>query len=335
MFDDTVIVQSAISAFNNVALVAPGFLWSAILSVPLFLIVYYCGDAFMQRFGWTSGNINRRVSIITVLLILGRLLLFGGNYAVLRDNLTVLPFAMAGMLFLAAMFIGAWYKELKIPQYRNLSRWGKFCVVIAWVILFAVAGLSDMHAWWGPIMQISALGVGIVLGRMIGDKVRDVPFVLVLMFGVAVLLLMQPEFFRFGQLGALTPFHLLALVLMSMAVMATFAVRMVRPRGRIRHSVYVKLKWLLRLISVLCMALFVLTESVPVFIGMSGLLFVVFIISVWHASSINAHLGNRMFAIALMLFGVLTTMPAISALGILRWVSLPTENRWQQLKFLL
>ena len=108
MFDDTVIVQSAISAFNNVALVAPGFLWSAILSVPLFLIVYYCGDAFMQRFGWTSGNINRRVSIITVLLILGWLLLFGGNYAVLRDNLTVLPFAMAGMLFLAAMFIGAW-----------------------------------------------------------------------------------------------------------------------------------------------------------------------------------------------------------------------------------
>src|SRR5574344_1113072 len=34
MFDDAIIVQSAVSAFNNAALYAPAFLWWAVLSIP-------------------------------------------------------------------------------------------------------------------------------------------------------------------------------------------------------------------------------------------------------------------------------------------------------------
>ena len=37
MFESSMIVQSAISAFNNAALAAPAFLWWAILAVPVFM----------------------------------------------------------------------------------------------------------------------------------------------------------------------------------------------------------------------------------------------------------------------------------------------------------
>ena len=40
MLNDITVVQSAVSAFNNAALLAPAFLWSALLATPLFVIVY-------------------------------------------------------------------------------------------------------------------------------------------------------------------------------------------------------------------------------------------------------------------------------------------------------
>ena len=97
MFEDTLIVQSAISAFNNAALVAPAFLWWGLLAIPLFVLIYYCGTSALARIGWNENNINSRVGLITVVLTLAWVVLFGGNYQVLRDSSTVLPFAVAAI----------------------------------------------------------------------------------------------------------------------------------------------------------------------------------------------------------------------------------------------
>ena len=70
------IVQSAVSAFNNAALAAPAFFWWAVLSIPLFAMVYFCGGAFMERIGWNARNIKSRASLTTVILTLAWLVLF-------------------------------------------------------------------------------------------------------------------------------------------------------------------------------------------------------------------------------------------------------------------
>ena len=41
MFDETLVVQSAISAFNNAALVAPTFFWVGVLALPLMALAYF------------------------------------------------------------------------------------------------------------------------------------------------------------------------------------------------------------------------------------------------------------------------------------------------------
>lgn len=335
MFENTMIVQSAISAFNNAALAAPAFLWWAILAMPLFALVWFCGNAFLQRVGWTARNIMPRASLWTVLMILAWVVMFGGNYGVLRDNVTILPFMVAAIVFVSAMFIGTYSKQIKLPKFRGASRKQKYGILGAWLIVLVIVGLSDLHAWWGPILQIGALLIGLLIGRASRREMRPVAGTLLIILATTVAILMQPEFFRFGQLGALTPVHLVALILMSMLVAATVALRNVRPRGIIRHSAYVKLKWLGRFIAILCMALFVLTESVPVFLGMTLMFFVVFVLSVAHAEKIPEHIDENVYAMAIGLFGVITTMPVLTALGILYWGMLPRANNIRRMGFLL
>ena len=43
MFDESLVVASAVSAFNNAAVVGPAFLWNAVLASPLFVAVYVFG----------------------------------------------------------------------------------------------------------------------------------------------------------------------------------------------------------------------------------------------------------------------------------------------------
>ena len=108
MFEGNMIIQSAVSAFNNAALVAPAFLWWAVLALRLFVLVYFCGGAFLQRVGWNKQNIGSQVAIWAIALTAVWVVLFGGNYAVLRDAETVLPFVVAAIVFVAAGFLGAY-----------------------------------------------------------------------------------------------------------------------------------------------------------------------------------------------------------------------------------
>ena len=335
MFDSTMIVQSAVSAFNNAALLAPAFFWYAVLAIPLFVMVYVYGGSFVERIGWTARNIKERVSVTTVIFTLAWIILFGGNYNVLRDNATLLPFMVAAIVFVCSLFVGSNFKNFKLPKFRGAPRRQKWFISFVWLLILFVIGLSDTHTWWGPILQISAFVVGLLIGNRAKNEMRPIAGTALVMLATTVAILMQPEFFRFGQLGALTPVHILFLIFMAMLVSATVALRNIKPVGFIHHSAFVKLKWLARFITVLCMALFILTESVPVFLGMTLMFFILFVMSIRHATSLPERIDEKLFAITLGVFGVITTLPVITAMGILYWISLPRSDVWRQVKFML
>lgn len=335
MFDESLIVQSAISAFNNAALSAPAFLWWAILSVPLLIFVYFCSGFFLEKIGWSIKSLPSKFSLITVSLTFAWLILFGGNYAVLRDNATVLPFVIAAISFVSAFFIGSHTKSFKLSKMRYWTAEKKleFYVLVLLVLLFI--GLSDLHAWWGPILQLGVVILGVLFGRMIRYEMRSIPWTLLIILATTTVILMQPEFFRFGQLGALTAVHLLFLLFTGITVVATIAVRNVNARAKIHKSAYVKIKWLARFLSALGVALFVLTESVPVFLGALFVIFISFALSIWYMDKIPEGLKEKLFAIVLASFGMLTVMPVITAMGVFYWAVLPRCSFWKQIKDLL
>lgn len=327
MLNDFIIVESAISAFNNAALWTPAFLWWTILALPLFVVIYWCADTVMTRIGWTRENILNRATPWVAGLTCAWVAMFGGNYTVLRDSLSVLPMMTATILFLTSLFVSSHLRGRALPR---MNWWW----VLAAMVIIAV-GLSDTHAWWGPILQIGALILGVLLGRVAHGAMRPFGGLVLIMMMVAIAILMQPEFFRFGQLGNLTAVHLLAILALGCACMMTIAVQNINPRNKIRHGVYIKLKWLMRVVCALGIALFILTEAVPVFIGTMVAVFLSFALSVWHANKVNAVLGDKMFAIALMTFGAITVMPVITAIGILYWTNTDNVKIWAETKLLL
>ncbi len=332
MFDYVSVVQSAVSAFNNAALVGPAFLWWAVLMLPLFYMVYlYAGD-FIKRIGWNRDNLLSQVSVWTVIFIFIWVVLFGGNYAVLRDDLSVLPMLTAVIVFLSALFVSSHVREYPLPH----KGWKQWLVVFV-VLLFV--GMSDMHAWWGPILQISALFLGAVCGRVAGGKMRPMGGCVLVMMTTMMAILMQPEFFRFGQLGNLTVWHLLSVLVFVVSAVGAVVASNVKPLGKIHKSVFVKLKWLGRVLTLLAMSLFVLTEAVPVYAGVMVICAAMFVLSVIHATNPLYGLGNKLFAISLISFGIITVMPVICAMGLIFWkvVSKDTSkvDFWNDFKVLL
>jgi hypothetical protein len=155
------------------------------------------------------------------------------------------------------------------------------------------------------------------------------------LFALTVIILMQPEFFRFGQLGNLTAIHLLFALIIGALAAAIMATRNISPRGRVHQSAYIKLKWMARILAGLCVVLFALTESVPVFLGLTGVLFASFALSVWHSDSVPENLSKKLWALLLCAFGVATSLPLVTVFGILYWAGLPRGGFPGQSKFLL
>lgn len=321
MFDDAIIVQSAVSAFNNAALYAPAFLWWAVLSIPLFAMVYMYGADFLGRLGWTRQNAGLRTCVTTVIMTLCWVVLFGGNYAVLRDNATVLPFMIAAIVFVASMFITSHARVADLSAVRSYLRGRRAWAFAALVLI--VVGMSDTHAWWGPLLQIGAMVLGVLFGRMARAEMRPIAGTLLVIGATTTAILMQPEFFRFGQLGALTAFHLLFLVLIAATLAAVVALQNINSRGAIHTSAYIKLKWMFRFVAALCVVLFVMTESVPVFLGLMVVSFMSSALTIWHRDSVHAGLVEFLFATVLMLFGIITVVPVISALGLVAMQRVP------------
>lgn len=329
MFNDVIVVQSAVSAFNNAALFAPAFFWWAILAVPLMIVVWWCAPTILDKLQWGSNNFMARCGVWLSVFTFLWLVLFGGNYQVLRDGATVLPFMIAVVVFLTSLFVGSHIRDFDAYKPSVYVR------VACTTVLIIALGLSDMHAWWGPVLQIGACVAGWCFGRLANGAMRPAAGMVLIMLMVVASMLMQPEFFRFGQLGNLTPIHLLFIMLMAVCGMAVVAINNVKPLARIGNGVYVKLKWLMRVIVLLTMALFLLTESVPLFFGVCVSTLVMFAMSVWHCDRVTGALSDQVLAIMLVLFGAMTCMPVVSAMGVLWWTVLPRQGFWTEIKRLL
>ncbi len=335
MFDETLVVQSAVSAFNNAALVAPSFFWLGVLWAPLMVLAYFYGGDFMRRIGWQASDLHRNAAVMTVVVTLMWLVMGGWNYGVLRDTGSLLPYCIAAVVFACSMLIGVASRGVKPPRWRGASWRSRLAIVAAVAVAMFLIGMSGAPTWWGAALQIAAVACGIVLGRR--WRRADAPNAICgfVIFAVTAIMLMQPEFFRFGQLGRLSVVHMGALLAVAAAVAAAAALRNVRPAGRIHRSAYVKLKWMLRFVAALGIVLFLLTESVPVFLGTAAVLFVMFAMSVWHATDVPADLWVRFGALALGVFGLITTLPVISALGVMVWAASDNGGRLADAKFLL
>ena len=312
MFED-IVVQSAISAFNNAALFGPAFLWSAILSLPLFIVAFLYAKDFVARVGWNDGNLLSCVSVWVAAMVMVWGVLFGGNYAVLRDSVSVLPYVNSVIVFLASLFVVSHLRD----RIDMIKRW--HVLLILGIVFVVLTGLNTHWSWC--LLLIGALLFGGLLGRFSRGKMRPIAGIVLIGFVTSCAILMQPEFYRFGQLGNLTFWHLGALLLLGALGMASIAVANINPGGKIGRSVYAKMKWLLRVIGILAAALFMLTEAVPVFIGAMVVLFVLFAVSVRFSKAINVGLLDKLFAAFLVMLGVITVMPVITVLGILYWVN--------------
>jgi len=326
MFDDAIIVQSAISAFNNAALYAPAFLWSALLTLPLFILSWMFGGKILNQIGWSQNDMVARGSMWSVIIAFGWLVLFGGNYGVLRDDTSTLPFMIAAIVFVMTAFIGSNLQRNVLFQRKNLP-----CLAL---ILIAL-GLSDAHVWWGPLLQIGVALFGFLLGRVAKREMRAEPGMLLIVLATTTTILMQPEFFRFGQLGNLTGVHMIALMLIGIFAAATIAVRNIVPANKIHDSAYVKLKWMMRFVVMLAVAVFVMTESVPVFLGAIVSAFMLFALSVWHSGNTHSALGDKLYALTVLAFGIIISMPVISVIGIIMLANMSHENLWAESKYLL
>lgn len=313
MFNDMSIVATAISSFNNAALFSPYFFIVALFSIPLFWMVFLYGRDFVSKFGWTGANIEYKMGFWGTVCLVLWLLLVGGNYAVIRDSISLLPVVIAGVLFVSTAFITNRLKKLNYLEkiYSKKSRW------LLFVGFLLLAAFSALPTWWGILLQLSAIVCGMIVGDRFNKNISDVLMSSVIMGAVTILLLMQPEYFRFGQLGNLTFLHIFALLVTGFFCITTLVAKYTNARGRIYKSAYVKLKWLFRIMSILALILFVLTESVPIFVGLMGVCAISEMLTIYHGKTIPESIYKQSWALFLICFGTIIICPVISMLGII------------------
>lgn len=313
MFDESLIVTTAISSFNNAALYGPFFFVVGLFCVPLFFMVYIYGHDFVSKIGWKNNEIETKVGFWSVVSLIVWLLIFGGNYAVIRDSISLLPFGVAMVLFVSIMFIANNIKQFDyVTKIQNKKlKW--LLILVALLILISAA----MPNWWGVLLQLGAVLGGLFIGSKLNKSISGV-LTSTLMFGLMmILILMQPEYFRFGQLGNLTIMHILALLCAGFFFVTSLVTKYVNARSKIYDSAYIKLKWLFRIMSILALILFVLTESVPVFIGLMICCALAEMLTVYHGNKKLESLAKQSWAMLLITVGVIMICPLISALGII------------------
>lgn len=341
MFDPSLVVQSAASSFNNVAIAAPTFFWSAVLMIPVFALVYFFGNNILSKFKWYGalfpGGKKPDFSFVIEALVLGWLVLMAGNYAVMRDTITWLPYIIAVILFIVTAGLCQSLRGLSglgTGRLRDV-KWGRLLGLLIFALVILVVGLSGYPSWWGLILQGGAFVSGLVFGRFWHRKINSESLLCVILFALTTLILMQPEFFRFGQLGNLTVIHLFFIILTGLTAVAFFTVKNFKPHNRLRRGVYIKLKWVARILIGLCVVLFALTESVPVFLALCGLFWASSVMSVWHRTSVPASLSAKLWALLLCCFGIITMVPMITIIGLMYWADQERGDLLKDARFLL
>lgn len=312
MFDEFSVVSTAISSFNNAALFAPYFFAMGLFCLPLFYLVYLYSHDILARLHWKA-DIESKISFWSVFCLMLWLLIFGGNYAVIRDGISLLPVLVAFVLFVSMLYLVK--QSIKMDYLKifktTKQRW------ISLLILLVLAAFSAKPDLWGILLQVSAIMCGIIVGSRFRKNIPDLSLSTFVFGFVTTLILMQPEYFRFGQLGNLTIIHTASLLLIGFFAVTVFVVKYTNARSKIYESAYIKLKWLCRIIATLALILFALTESVPVFVGLLAVVGITEMLTIYHSKKKTEILAKQSWALLLFGFGILITCPIISCFGIL------------------
>ena len=320
MFNDMLIAKTAISSFNNAALYGAYFFAVGLLSIPLFYVVDLFGRDILARLKFNKDT-EAKISFWSVLFMAFWLLIFGGNYAVIRDGISVLPVAVSIVLFVSMIFITKY--SLKLNYLDKIG--DKKSSRIALFILLLLSAFSAMPSFYGILLQVSAVLCGIIVGSRLHKNVSDICTSTLLFGTVTTLILMQPEYFRFGQLGNLTILHLFALLAVGFFAVTSLVARYTNARSKIYESAYIKLKWLFRILAFLALVLFVLTESVPVFLGLLGVVGISEMLTIYHSKKISTNISKQAWALMLVCFGIIIMCPVISCLGVLCLSNMPEK----------
>lgn len=322
MFNEFSIVSTAVSSFNNAALVNPLFFASAILMLPLFFMVYLYGNDFITRIcGWHKSELEHKIGFFSLVFLMFWLLIFGGNYAVIRDGISLLPSMIAIVLFVLTIILTQQCVKQKYTE-KIKDKKAQFFVFGTLLIL---VGFSAPHTWFGILLHLSAIICGMIIGSRINKQIALTPAVACVFGFVAILILMQPEYFRFGQLGNLTLIHLAAVLLTGFFAITALVTRYTNARSKIYDSAYIKLKWLFRIVSILGLVLFVSTESVPVFIGLLISLTLLEMLTIYHGSNKFENTSKKSWALLLVFFGLISVCPVITAMGLIYLIT-ETDN---------
>lgn len=313
MFNDVSIVTTALSSFNNAALYGPYFFTVGLFSLPLFFMVFLYGRDFVSKIGVTNRDLESKTGFWAVACLALWLMIFGGNYAVIRDSISLLPLMISIVLFVSFVFVTNRLKKYnylaKLPNTK--SRWFVF------LLLLILAGFSALPTIWGVLLQLSAVLCGIIVGDRLHKNLSDTTIPIAVFAVSSVLILMQPEYFRFGQLGNLTLIHIVALLACGFFAVTALVTKYTNARAKIYQSAYIKLKWLFRILSLLALILFVLTESVPVFVGLMVVCALLEMLTIYHGRGISENIFKQSWALLLITFGLVIICPLISMLGLI------------------
>ena len=324
MFDPLLIVQSAISSFNNIALRSPDFFWGALLCLPIFAVFWFFAPEITGRFLPDSKKRLKIISTWTIAFI-AFWLLSHESFNALRDGVSMgISILTAACIFGLGLFVG-WH----VPSFSNFvkikEKWRKKADIAAPVVAAGLVGLCALGNWQTAVVQFAAALFGFYTGRLMvyrnrhqmGSEWMVLSLMAVLTFG----LIMQPEFFRFGQLGHLTIIHIVFLTAAMISIIASIMMRIVRPTGWLKKSSYKKLMWLSRAFVLFTFVLFLMTENALAFGMFTFGLFTQSFIAIRHRATGDENTlknwSENMWILSLGLFGLLTAMPAIVCAAII------------------
>jgi len=249
------------------------------------------------------------------------------NFSVLRDE-SLVGILNAVIMCASMMFLSRRYfeSEFRPSQLIKNTKWKSRASNAVVPVVLAMVALSAIGAGWAEmVLQVGSVGVGIICGWLLNWKNaadRD-PKLLTgaLMLLVSYGLIMQPEFFRFGQFANLTMVHMLCLVSVSVSVAIYMALHFIKPGGFLKKLSLNRVRMVMRAMAMLILVLLLVTESAFVFIIFFAMAFIYFALGVRHmsADALRNKLKQEMWLVSLFLFGVLATLPAVSVAAILLW----------------
>lgn len=324
MFDDTLIVQSAVSTFNNMALRAPDFFWSAVLALPIFIAAWFFAKPISEKFKLSCANACVIAVASIMIWFLART-----NYMVLRDSFLGTGTVAAVILFLGFAFLARKYYETDIRLSKFMNKFRVRTRRIADgalpVLIAAIAGAAALPDWRASLVQFAAAGFGILVGYLRqrrDNKALDPMLVTgVIILAVVFGMTAQPEFYRFGQMGHLTGVHLLFLTAAAALFAFYFALRFISPRGFLKARVFKRVRLIGLALALLIFVLFALTESELAFAALFVFMLAYFALTVRHIDAKDSgnikNVRDQVWYSVLSLFGVLTAMPLLTAIAII------------------